>query len=361
MERVTIQTTSNRYDVLVGKELINELIALLQTVSPSKVLIVTDSVVDEHFGHAVLEAVNKHFTALKYVIKSGEASKSFETYYDVQTFALQQELDRKSAIIALGGGVVGDLAGFVAATFMRGIPYIQVPTTLLAHDSAVGGKVAINHPEGKNMIGAFYQPIGVLYDINYLSTLPIHEFRSGFAEVVKHSFIRNEELYHFLLENVRSLENVSDEALQHMIIEGIKVKAGVVSEDEKELGVREILNFGHTLGHAIEAEAGYGEISHGDGVAIGMLFAISLSKKLINEHLPYEQLKSWFKQLGFPTEVPTELSTEQLINRMKRDKKSLSNQIKMILLQSIGVTTSMVFTSDQLESYLSEWRQEEQS
>ncbi|MEC2077467.1 3-dehydroquinate synthase [Metabacillus fastidiosus] len=359
MERVTIQTTSDRYDVLVGKGLINDLITLLETVSPSKVLIVTDSVVDQYFGDEVLQKVSEHFQALKYVVKSGEESKSFEAYYDIQTFALQNEFDRKSALIALGGGVIGDLAGFVAATFMRGIPFIQVPTTLLAHDSAVGGKVAINHPEGKNMIGAFYQPIGVIYDINYLATLPADEFRSGFAEVVKHSFIRNEELYQFLLENVPTLENVSDSILQKMIIEGIKVKAEVVSEDEKELGVREILNFGHTLGHAIEAELGYGKISHGDGVAIGMLFALSLSKQLLNEELPYEQLKHWFKQLGFPTKVPEELSTEQLINRMKRDKKSLSNKIKMILLQSIGVTTSKVFTSDQLESYLNEWRQEE--
>ena len=162
---------------------------------------------------------------------------------------------------------------------MRGIPFIQIPTTILAHDSAVGGKVAINHPAGKNMIGAFYQPEAVIYDINFLVSLTVHEKRSGFAEVIKHGLIQDNSFYQWLKENITSLNHFSEEELIHFLARGIEIKSVIVAEDEKETGIRAYLNFGHTLGHAIEAELGYGKITHGEAVLIGMLFALQLSKK----------------------------------------------------------------------------------
>lgn len=359
MKSILINTTDATYPVLVGENSIKELSNLLESLSPSKVLVVTDTNVNQLYGDVLVDLVGQEWVTYKYVIRSGEAAKSFDMFYELHTYALKQELDRKSVIIAFGGGVVGDLTGFVAATYMRGVPFIQVPTTLLAHDSAVGGKVAINHPEGKNMIGAFYQPKAVVYDSTFLQSLPTNEMRSGFAEVIKHSLIRSESLYQFLSSEIRHLDDITTDKLQRMILEGIQIKADVVSKDEKELGLRAILNFGHTLGHAIEAEAGYGKISHGDCVAIGMLFATWLSNKTLNLTLPYHELKTWFKEIGFPTEVPYSQSTDQLINKMKKDKKTKSNQLTMILLEEIGVTTSSIFSEDELYSLLDEWRAEE--
>jgi 3-dehydroquinate synthase len=356
MESILINTTEETYPVIVGHEAIKKLPNLIRGISPSKILIVTDTNVDRLYGDCLIDLVGGEWTTYKHVIKSGEAAKSFEMFYELHTFALQNELDRKSVVIAFGGGVVGDLTGFVAATYMRGIPFIQVPTTLLAHDSAVGGKVAINHPEGKNMIGAFYQPKAVVYDSQFLQSLPKSELRSGFAEVIKHSLIRSESLFQFLFKEVRQLEDITIDNLQRMIREGIQIKADVVSKDEKELGLRAILNFGHTLGHAIEAEAGYGKLSHGDSIAIGMLFATWLSNKTLDLNLPYHELKTWFKEIGFPTEVPNDQTTEQLINKMKKDKKTKSNQLTFILLKDIGVTTSAIFTGEELFALLDEWR-----
>ncbi len=356
MQSIKIKTADSEYPVLVGENIISELTTILNDLSPSKILIVTDSTVDKLYGESLVNMISPHYTTYKYVINSGEEAKSFDVFYEVQTFALKQQLDRKSVILAFGGGVVGDLTGFVAATFMRGIPFIQIPTTLLAHDSAVGGKVAINHPEGKNMIGAFYQPYAVVYDSQFLSSLPMDEMRSGFAEVIKHSLIRSESLYYFLREELHDLQDINAERLEKMILEGIKIKADVVSKDEKELGLREILNFGHTLGHAIEAEAGYGKLSHGDCVATGMLFATWLSMKSLQVSLPYEELKTWFKQIGFPTTIPASQETDNLIKRMIKDKKTKANQIKMILLKKVGETTSLTFTKEELHSLVNEWR-----
>ncbi len=360
MKSIEINTTDSKYPVLVGEEIINELTTILHDLAPSKVLLVTDTNVNQLYGDELANMISPHFTTLKYVIKSGEEAKSFDVFYELHTFALKQQLDRKSIIIAFGGGVVGDLTGFVAATFMRGVPYIQVPTTLLAHDSAVGGKVAINHPEGKNMIGAFYQPKAVVYDSQFLRSLPKEEMRSGFAEVVKHSLIRSESLYLFLRQEIHDLNDINTDRLQKMILEGIQIKADVVSKDEREQGLREILNFGHTLGHAIEAEAGYGKLSHGDCVATGMLFATWLSIKTLHVSLPYAELKTWFKQIGFPTEIPDTQDTEQLIEKMIKDKKTKANQIKMILLTKVGETTSLTFTKEELQSLINEWRTSEQ-
>lgn len=337
METVHIQTESKRYPVIVGEGAIAKLPNFLRESFPdaTKVLIITDHNVGNRYL-ATLKDVLREFSPLHYVVPNGEHAKTFDVYYDCLTFALENKLDRKSIVLAFGGGAVGDLTGFVAATFMRGVPFIQIPTTILAHDSAVGGKVAINHPIGKNMIGAFYQPEGVFYDLTFLRSLPNEELRSGFAEVIKHGLIRDESFYHWLQTNIDHLDNLPNDQLSHCLVRGIEIKGEIVAKDEKEHGIRSFLNFGHTLGHAIEGEAGYGKMTHGEAVMIGMIFALTLSNKYTNLNFPIEPFKSWVSKLGYETNIPFNLSIEGLLERMKQDKKSIGGQIQFVLLEKIG-------------------------
>ncbi|WP_010284202.1 3-dehydroquinate synthase [Bacillus timonensis] len=351
MDKLTIATNSKTYPMYIGAEIISNLPKVLQDTCKkvSKVLVISDESVAALYLNRVLDILKQRFEEpLSFVIPAGESAKSFDVFYQCQTFALENGLDRSSVILALGGGVVGDLAGFVAATFMRGIPFIQIPTTLLAHDSAVGGKVAINHDFGKNMIGAFHQPNAVLYDIDLMKTLPKEELRSGFAEVIKHGLIGDREFYGWLTEEITSLDDLQGDKLQHAILKGVAVKAKVVSEDEQEKGLRAILNFGHTLGHAIEAESGYGKITHGDGVAIGMIFALKVSEIIFNINLSSEKIKEWFKLFEFPTTIPKELDKGRLLERMKHDKKATSGKVRMVLLKDIGETIVRDIDDEQL-------------
>ncbi|NLP51919.1 3-dehydroquinate synthase [Bacillus sp. RO1] len=337
-KQVTVQTDSKKYPVFLGTGAIQELPQLLGSFQkkPSKVLIVTDDLVADLYLSEIVSSLTQNYIVHTYVLPNGEEAKSFENYYAIQTFALENGLDRHSAIIALGGGVVGDIAGFVASTFMRGIKFIQVPTTLLAHDSAVGGKVAINHPLGKNMIGSFYQPEAVIYDVDFLKSLPEKEMRSGFAEVVKHSLIWDEAFYHWIKETIKNLDDLTEEKLLVCLENGINIKAEVVSSDEKETGLRAILNFGHTLGHALEAAYGYGKITHGDGVALGMLFATRLSEKLDTSLELTSDLTEAWSRFGFPTKIQTSVTPEELLDWMKKDKKTQNSHIHMVLIRSIG-------------------------
>ncbi|MEH7236585.1 3-dehydroquinate synthase [Bacillus sp. JJ1562] len=358
MDKLTIATKSKTYPMYIGTEIIDQLPQVIQETckSVSKVLVISDETVAALYLDKVLGNLKPQYNEpLSFVIPAGESAKSFEMFYQCQTFALEKGLDRSSVILALGGGVVGDLAGFVAATFMRGIPFIQIPTTLLAHDSAVGGKVAINHELGKNMIGAFHQPNAVLYDIDLMKTLPKVELRSGFAEVIKHGLIWDPEFYRWLTEEIKSFDDLKAEKLQYAVLKGVAVKAKVVSEDEQEKGLRAILNFGHTLGHAIEAESGYGKITHGDGVAIGMIFALKVSEKIFNINLSSEKIKEWFSLFGFPTSIPDELDCEKLLDRMKHDKKATAGKVKMVLLKNIGETVIQDIDDGQLFLFLKDF------
>ncbi|GAE34555.1 3-dehydroquinate synthase [Halalkalibacter akibai JCM 9157] len=255
MNRVQVATKSKVYDVCIKaglRHLIGD--AVKKVTEPvSSVLVITDTDVAPLYLDDVVLSFKNEYPVYTEVIQSGEASKSFSVYEQVMTKALESSLDRKSLIIALGGGVVGDLAGFVAATYMRGIRFIQVPTTLLAHDSSVGGKVAINHPLGKNMVGSFHQPESVLYDTEMLYSLPVKEWRSGFAEVMKHGFIRDLSFLNWLQE-IKVIEEMPIEQLNTLLEKSISIKAEIVTVDEKESGIRAHLNFGHTLGHAIESD-----------------------------------------------------------------------------------------------------------
>lgn len=357
MKVLSIQTESKQYPVYVGSNTIEHLSNFISEKLPTltSILIITDETVGSLHLSSLKNSLPS-FEITSYIVPSGEKAKTFDVYYDCLTFALNQKLDRHALILALGGGAVGDLAGFVAATYMRGIPFIQIPTTILAHDSAVGGKVAINHPSGKNMIGAFYQPEAVFYNIDYLNTLPLVERRSGFAEVIKHALISDDSLYIWLIDYLFSLQEVSNESLIYLLTKGIEIKGNIVSQDEKETGVRAFLNFGHTLGHAIEAEMGYGKISHGEAVVIGMHFALKVSSKMLGLSFNLDAFTNWLEKLGYELYVPKGLKIERLVDRMKQDKKSIGQKIRFVLLEKIGKPTivemSEEFIIQELEIFM---------
>lgn len=363
MERMTIQTATKQYPLFLGEGMIESLPQLLAELgfsSGTKLLIVTDETLEKLYLSELVVSLRRNYDVYTHIIPSGEVAKSFEHYYACQTAALAYGLDRHSLIIAFGGGVVGDLAGFVAATFMRGIAYVQMPTTLLAHDSSVGGKVAINHPLGKNMIGAFHQPAAVIYDIQFLQSLPERELRSGFAEVVKHALIGDRSFYEWLRSNIHSLEDIKGEKLQYCIRKGIEVKARIVLEDEKETGVRAHLNFGHTLAHAIESELGYGTMTHGDAVALGMLFAIFVSERVYGLSFAGEHFSEWFQSYGFPVSLSKQLDPQQLLQKMKGDKKAKAGNVRMVLLKNIGNVQVETIDDERLLSLLYEFSQREE-
>jgi 3-dehydroquinate synthase len=337
METIHIQTESKNYDVFLGEGVTRDISSFLTNHFPNltKILIITDETVAKLHLEALLNDL-KPWNPVVFTAPSGEKAKTFEVYYDALTAALQNRLDRKSVILSFGGGAVGDLSGFVAASFMRGISFIQIPTTILAHDSAVGGKVAINHPLGKNMIGAFHQPEAVFYDLKWLKTLPAQEIRSGVAEIIKHALIFDAEFYEWLQANIHDLTELPVSQLAESLIKGVRIKNEFVCRDEKETGIRAYLNFGHTLGHAIEAEMGYGKFTHGEAVMIGMIFALRLSQELSGLSFDLEKFVHWVRDLGYQTEIPSQLPIENLVTKMKQDKKSVAESVRFVLLEQIG-------------------------
>ncbi len=334
--RVPVATKSHQYDVVLGHNFLAEAVKSFddKLQQADKLIVFTDENVWTAQG-AYFEA-NFPYDFEVFVLPGGEACKTFEQYHAAQTFLLEQKCSRKSFIFALGGGAVGDLTGFVAATYMRGVPFIQIPTTILAHDSAVGGKTAINHPLGKNMIGAFYQPEGVIYDTVFTETLPEREIRSGTAEVIKHAMISNPVWLQELM-TADTVIHFNIEDLAKQLKAGIEVKAKIVSEDETEQSVRKYLNLGHTYGHAIEAAAGYGKVAHGEAVMIGLVYCLLLSER-------YGALKRDFTiaflhfalKNGYPFHAVNDYSFEHLTEYLLKDKKAEYGVLQFVLLKKIG-------------------------
>ncbi|MFG6495146.1 3-dehydroquinate synthase [Fictibacillus sp. UD] len=351
MNTIQITTPSKNYPVFIGENAIWKLKSVLENLNPApkNLLIITDENVGKLYLNEVQHVIGESFSCETIQIQAGDDQKSFENYIACQSFALSKGLDRTSIVLALGGGMIGDLAGFVAGTYMRGIRFIQLPTTILAHDSAVGGKTGINHPEGKNMIGVFHQPEAVIYSTEFLATLPQHEKRSGFAEVIKHALIADESLYQSLCKNVQTIDDLNGDSLLQALIRGIEIKNGIVSQDEKEKGIRAFLNFGHTLGHAIEGELQYKGITHGEAVAHGMAFALSLNENTVQIG---NELKKWLKSLGYPPLSKT-LSVPLLIERMKKDKKAEKGNIQMVLLKELEKPYLSSYQAEELEIKLS--------
>ncbi|MBS4209769.1 3-dehydroquinate synthase [Bacillus sp. FJAT-50079] len=352
--KVMINTASKTYPVYIEQGAIRFIRETLHQKQYTKLFVITDTVVESLYLERLKAQLPEEIETVAYTVPAGEKAKQFSVYEACLNFALQEGLDRKSCIIAFGGGAVGDLAGFVAATFMRGIDFIQVPTTILAHDSAVGGKTAINVTLGKNMVGAFHQPEAVIYDIDFLQSLPDSELRSGMAEVIKHALIADEELLHFLMNEISDIKNISAETYAYILKRGIEIKAGIVSEDERETGVRAYLNFGHTLGHAIEATAGYGVYTHGEAVMIGMVYALHISKSMLGLDLPLSSFVAWIRSLGYQVNLPETLDFETAFQTMQRDKKSIGSEPYFVLLEKIGQPLLRKVEKHELEKIFTE-------
>ncbi|MDZ5712009.1 3-dehydroquinate synthase [Jeotgalibacillus haloalkalitolerans] len=332
MEQLTINAGVS-YPVLIGENALRETNRVIRELKPAVTSILL--LIDERVYELHKESVDRHIQSdALYILPAGEQAKSFKVYEQAMGAALEAGLDRHSLIIACGGGATGDLAGFTAATYMRGIRYIQVPTTILAHDSAVGGKTAINHPLGKNMTGSFHQPSAVIYDRSFLETLPLREVRSGFAEVIKHALIADHQFLSELMYEVTDLEKLDKDFLQYALKKGIEIKGDIVRQDEREQNIRAFLNFGHTYGHAVEAWSGFGEKLHGECVMIGMVYALLLSEKKAELTFDVNRFVQWVVSIGY--DLKTKAPFDELLNLMKKDKKNLNRKIRFVLLNNVG-------------------------
>lgn len=335
---VTVDTAGGRYPIHIGAGRLAHLAESLPA-DTTAVVIVTNPTVFALFGARVKQALSQLTVPVSVVeLPDGEAHKDLTTLNLIFDHMLGQQLDRRAVIVALGGGVIGDMAGFAASVYMRGIRFVQVPTTLLAQvDSSVGGKTAVNHPLGKNMIGAFYQPIAVEIDTDVLTSLPDREISAGLAEVVKYGLIMDEGFFKWCEDNAKGLRARDPALLTHAIRRSCEFKAEVVSQDEREGGLRAILNLGHTFGHAIEAGMGYGQWLHGEAVGCGMLLAAALSEKVCD--LPAEsvsRVKTVIHAIGCPTTAPALDGFEQWMSLMRGDKKTQAGEIKYVLMPQIG-------------------------
>lgn len=335
MKHIPVKAASHQYEVLIGEGILAEASAKYaeQFTKTDKIVVLTDERVWALQGEYFKAAFKFQFEL--YIMPAGEACKTFENFEKVQTFMLEKKCTRKSIVIAFGGGAVGDLTGFVAATYMRGISFYQVPTTILAHDSAVGGKTAINHPLGKNIIGAFHQPDAVLYDAKLLDSLPEGEVRSGMAEVVKHAMISDASWLSELMQT--KVTELSKDTLVDYLAKGVAVKANIVEQDETEQSVRKYLNLGHTYGHALEAAAGYGRLAHGEAVMLGLVYCLLFSErygKLTREFT--EKFYKFAADSGYPFSQVAEYPFDQLAEFMMKDKKADYGELQFVLLDEIG-------------------------
>lgn len=336
MQTLYVNLGKRSYPIYIGRGLLEQLPDLLfkQGIKcECPLFIVTDEHVDGHYSGKVQHLLQQAgYRFGKSVVSPGDQSKTLAVLEQLVTDALHFGLNRTGVVLALGGGMVGDLAGFLAASYMRGVRFVQIPTTLLAHDSSVGGKVAVNHPLAKNVIGAFHQPVAVVYDTSTLKSLPKRELTSGFAEVIKHGLIRDTRLLDLLQEKHEALLAIESPYIDQAILSGCRIKAEVVSHDEKEQGLRAILNYGHTIGHAIEALADFGRLSHGESIAIGMIGAAMVGERLGTvQGDTVKATRQLLASYGLPTQLPHEFSEHEILARMRHDKKNRSGQLVMVL------------------------------
>jgi 3-dehydroquinate synthase len=345
MQAIRVKLPENSYDVVISDHRIESLGEVSSQLKlGKKVLLVSNPDIFGYYGDRVVHSLQDvGFEVSTHLIPAGETHKTLQSIEKIYDVALENYLERSSTMIALGGGVVGDMTGFAAATWLRGINFIQVPTSLLAMvDASIGGKTGVNHPRGKNLIGAFYQPKLVFIDPLVLKTLPEREFRAGMAEVIKYGIIWDAELFAALegAERLDKLEYLSPELLEMIITRSCQAKVDVVSQDEKEAGLRAILNYGHTIGHAVESLTGYSEINHGEAVAIGMVSAGQLAVELgMWSQTEADRQKALIEKTGLPVKIPNSLNPDEIIETLKSDKKVKSGIIRFILPEAIGKAT----------------------
>lgn len=355
MTQLTVELNERSYPIHIKAGLLQQAGFFVPFIKGPRAVIITNNTVAPLYLETVRRACgDKQIDTIS--IPDGEQYKSLAQYEHIMTRLLELNASRDTTLIALGGGVIGDLCGFVASTFQRGVPFIQVPTTLLAQvDSSVGGKTAVNHPLGKNMIGAFYQPVLVAIDVDTLATLPPREFAAGMAEVIKYGIIYDAAFFARLEQEHSALNALEPSVLAAIIQRCCEIKAEVVAQDEREGGIRAILNLGHTFGHAIEAEQGYGNWLHGEAVAAGMVQACQTAAELGWLGRPeVERVSSLLKKFNLPVSGPTDMAVEDYVKHMRRDKKVAAGQIRFVLPTTIGaaVVTAEV-TDDILHTVLS--------
>jgi 3-dehydroquinate synthase len=328
------------YEICIGNSIGDRMALLIsKNHKANRHIVITDSNVGRLYGQkflAGLKGVGLNVDLVEF--PAGEASKNINTALDIVAQLLELGADRNSMLIAFGGGVTGDMVGFIASVFMRSIPYIQIPTTLLAQvDSSIGGKTAIDLPYGKNLLGTFYQPQGVFADLSYLNTLPEAEFNNGLAEIIKYGIIDDEKMFRLLEENMVAVKRKDSVLLLKIIENCCRIKKSIVEIDEKEQGLRRILNYGHTLGHAFEAQSNF-TISHGEAVALGMIAAARISENLgYLESASRERIERIIREAGLTCRIPQDMATEGIISRLKMDKKKEGNIIHFVLLKKIGM------------------------
>ena len=352
MRKTEVKLGSHSYEIRIGAGLLTQTGQQLKNMGfGDKAVIITDHTVGSLYGDALKQSlVGEGFQVAVLLVPVGEEQKSLETagrlYDELSNFYAE----RTTPILALGGGVIGDLAGFVAATYMRGVPLIQMPTTLLAQgDSSIGGKVAVNHGQLKNKIGAFYHPKATISDVSTLKTLSPREVSDGLAEVIKHGAILDREVFNYLEDNLEKIKSFDEKVLEQVVARSAEIKAGVVEKDELDLGLRNILNCGHTVGHAIEAVSGL-KVWHGEAVAIGMLVEAKISNKMgILGGEDLVRLRGIIERVGLPVKIP-DLELGKMVQMMKHDKKNLQGKIRFALLKSIGD----VLITDEVEPSLIE-------
>lgn len=350
--RVHIDLEDRSYDIHIGQGLLCANV-FQSFPSGSKAVVVSNETVAPLYAEKLIVALRSRYAQVELVaLPDGEAFKNWETLNLIFDALLSSECDRKTVLFALGGGVVGDMTGFAAASYMRGVPFVQIPTTLLSQvDSSVGGKTGINHPRGKNMIGAFYQPQAVICDIDTLSSLPDRELSAGLAEVIKYGPIADLAFLAWIEANVDALRARNPAALTYAICRSCEIKAWVVSQDERESGLRAILNFGHTFGHAIEAGLGYGQWLHGEAVGCGMVMAAELSRRLgLIDDAMVQRLRTLVARAGLPVQGPILDTTDnagKYLNLMRVDKKSEAGVIRFVVIRGDG-SAAMQAAPDEL-------------
>ena len=337
MKTIDIKLSNHSYPVYMGNGLLSATELWRDHLGSGKTLIVSNDAVAPLYLEDLKSALGNRAVEV-HILPDGERFKTVETWYGIVDKLVDMQARRDANLIALGGGVVGDISGFAAACYMRGIRFLQVPTTLLAQvDASVGGKTAINHAKGKNLVGAFHQPVAVIIDPATLASLPEREFNAGLAEVVKYGAIKDADFFGWLEENAAAIKQRHGDSLNYLIHESVKSKAEIVSQDEKEAGVRALLNFGHSFGHAIEAETNYSRYLHGEAVSIGMVIAARLSEiRDFCKPGTAKRLATLLHSLGLPVILPADISINGLTGALALDKKAVVSGLRLVLLKATG-------------------------
>ena len=345
LSNLSVNLEQNSYQIAIAPNVLSEIGNYLKSLNVgNKILVVSNAMIFDEYGETLINAIQAaNFSVSHHILPAGERHKTLLSIQKIYDQALENHLERSSTFIALGGGVIGDMTGFAAATWLRGVNVIQIPTSLLAMvDASIGGKTGVNHPQGKNLIGAFHQPKLVLIDPQVLKTLPHREFRAGMAEVIKYGVIWDADLFQQLeaAERLDELEYLSVELLQNILTHSCQAKADVVSKDEKEGGLRAILNYGHTVGHAIESLTGYSLVNHGEAVAIGMSVAGKIAVKMgYWSEVESQRQDQLIIKTGLPTTVPPMLEIDDILETLKSDKKVKAGKVRFVLPQQIGSAT----------------------